>query len=84
MKLEDYRKYYIQGSDHYLIPKDEFEELLDEMQNWKEENEKQEEIIEKAIEYVKTVEILNILEVHRGYEEEYTNPLLEILEDKGD
>lgn len=36
MKLEDYRKYYIQGSDHYLIPKDEFEELLDEMDNLKE------------------------------------------------
>ena len=24
MNLEDYNKYYIQGSDHYLIPKDEF------------------------------------------------------------
>ena len=38
MKMEDYSKYYIQGSDHYLIPKDEFEELFNEMVNWKEEN----------------------------------------------
>ena len=38
MKIEDYNKYYIQGSDHYLIPKDEFMELFNEMVNWKEEN----------------------------------------------
>ena len=38
MKIEDYSKYYIQGLDHYLIPKDEFEELFNEMVNWKEEN----------------------------------------------
>ena len=37
MKLEDYFKYYIQGSDHYLIPKDIFDELFNEMENWKEE-----------------------------------------------
>ena len=37
MKLEDYFKYYIQGSDHYLIPKDVFNELFNEMENWKEE-----------------------------------------------
>ena len=37
MKIEDYFKYYIQGSDHYLIPKDVFDELFDEMENWKEE-----------------------------------------------
>lgn len=27
--MKDYQEYYIQGSDHYLIPKEEFEELLD-------------------------------------------------------
>lgn len=37
MKIEDYSKYYIQGSDHYLIPKDVFNELFDEMVNWREE-----------------------------------------------
>ena len=38
MNKEDYFKYYIQGSDHYLIPKDVFMELFNEMVNWKEEN----------------------------------------------
>ena len=37
MKKEDYSKYYIQGSDHYLIPKDVFKELFNEMENWREE-----------------------------------------------
>ena len=37
MKKEDYNKFYIQGSDHYLIPKDVFIELFEEMENWKEE-----------------------------------------------
>lgn len=31
MKIEDYSKYYIQGSDHYLMPKDVFKELFGEM-----------------------------------------------------
>ena len=38
MNLEDYNEYYIQGSDHYLIPKDVFIELFSEMENWKEES----------------------------------------------
>lgn len=37
MTKEDYFKYYIQGTDHYLIPKDVFNELFNEMSNWKEE-----------------------------------------------
>lgn len=49
MKIEDYNKYYIQGSDHYLIPKDVFKELFNEMVNWKEESQKQKEVIDKAI-----------------------------------
>lgn len=48
MKLEDYFKYYIQGSDHYLIPKDVFKELFNEMINWKEESQKQKEVIEEV------------------------------------
>lgn len=36
MNKEDYSKYYIQGSDHYLIPKDVFIELFEEMKNWRE------------------------------------------------
>ena len=49
MKIEDYNKYYIQGSDHYLIPKDVFDELFDEMENWKEDTQKYKEVIDKAI-----------------------------------
>ena len=45
--LEDYFKYYIQGSDHYLIPKDIFDELYNEMSNWREESKKQKEVINK-------------------------------------
>ena len=48
MKIEDYNKYYIQGSDHYLIPKDEFKELFNEMVNWREESNKKKEVIDKA------------------------------------
>lgn len=51
MNKEDYNKYYIQGSDHYLIPKDVFKELFNEMINWKEESQKQKEVIDKAIEF---------------------------------
>ena len=52
MKLEDYNKYYIQGSDHYLIPKDEFKELFNEMINWKEESNNKKEVIDKAREII--------------------------------
>ena len=51
MTKEDYFKYYIQGSDHYLIPKDVFNELFNEMSNWKEESQKKKEAIDKAIEF---------------------------------
>ena len=54
MNLEDYNKYYIQGSDHYLIPKDVFKELFDEMSNWRDESKQLKEVIDKAIEYIKS------------------------------
>ena len=38
MNEEDYFKYYIKGSDHYLIPKYVFNELFNEMSNWREES----------------------------------------------
>lgn len=53
MNKEDYTKYYIQGSDHYLLPKDVFIELFDEMNNWKEESKKKDEVIEQAIQELK-------------------------------
>ena len=52
MNKEDYFKYYIQGSDHYLIPKDVFNELFDEMENWRKESKKQKEVIDKSIKYI--------------------------------
>ena len=48
MKIEDYNEYYIQNSDHYLIPKDVFMELFNEMINWREESNKKKEVIDKA------------------------------------
>lgn len=53
MKIEDYNKYYIQGSDHYLIPKDVFKELFNEMINWKEESQRQKEMIDKIMNLIK-------------------------------
>ena len=47
MNIEDYNKYYIQGSDHYLIPKDVFKELFNEMINWKQQCKKQKEVIDR-------------------------------------
>ena len=52
MKIEDYNEYYIQGSDHYLIPKDIFKELFNEMINWREESNKQKEVMDKAREII--------------------------------
>ena len=85
MKLEDYFKYYIQGSDHYLIPKDVFKELFNEMVNWKEESQRQKEVIDKVKSAIKgdidgfmtinehgeSQEILDLLEIY-----------LQILEEK--
>ena len=59
MKMEDYNKYYIQGSDHYLIPKDVFEELFDEMSNWRDESKQLKEVIEEVREYINSKVISN-------------------------
>lgn len=53
MKLEDYFKYYIQGSDHYLIPKDIFDELFEEMESWKHDTQKYKEVIDKIKKEIK-------------------------------
>ena len=52
MKIEDYFKYYIQGSDHHLIPKDEFKELFNEMSNWREEAKELKKQLEEANEKI--------------------------------
>ena len=61
MKLEDYFKYYIQGSDHYLIPKDIFDELYNEMSNWREEVKE----LKKQLEYLRSGEYYNQLRFER-------------------
>lgn len=57
MKIEDYTKYYIQGSDHYLIPKDVFMELFNEMINWKEEIKELKDNWNKLREYIKETKL---------------------------
>lgn len=52
MTREDYSKYYIQGSDHYLIPKNIFDELFTEMGNWEKRITKQKEVINKVIKLI--------------------------------
>ena len=46
MNKEDYEKYYQTGGS-YVIPVEIFNELFDEMINWKEESQKQKEVINK-------------------------------------
>ena len=58
MNLEYYNKYYIQGSDHYLIPKYVFEELFDEMSNWRDESKQLKEVIEEVREYILNHELV--------------------------
>ena len=60
MKIEDYNEYYVQGSDHYLIPKDVFKELFNEMINWKEESNKQKEVIYKINNYIDNYDIFKV------------------------
>lgn len=61
MSREDYAKYYIQGSDHYLIPKDVFIELFEEMSNWKEEAKE----LKEELDYLRSGEYLNQLRFER-------------------
>ena len=79
MKIEDYNKYYMQGSDHYLIPKDVFKELFNEMINWKEESQRQKEMIDKTIEYIKEKQKIQYKFALSHIE---CDDLLQILEDK--
>lgn len=80
MKLEDYEQYYIENSEHYLIPKEVFIELFNEMINWKEESKKQKEVIDKAIGYIeentccelRTSKLLDILKEEKYEKEERT------------
>ena len=90
MNKEDYFKYYIQGSDHYLIPKDVFKELFDEMINWRDENKKQKEVIDKVIEYINKYESIKAYYEYidedgydeYNYDEDFKKELLDILKEE--
>mgnify|MGYP004650649039 CR=1 FL=1 len=79
MNIEDYNKYYIQGSDHYLIPKDVFEELFNEMINWKEKSQKQKEVIDKLSKIIYEIDYLR--KTAGGYPSHYLDELLDILKE---
>lgn len=81
MTREDYSTYYIQGSDHYLIPKNIFDELFTEMGNWKKESQKQKEVIDKAIKYINGAYEMAIYTKSVGLEEENIEDLLDILKE---
>lgn len=38
MNIDNYNEYYVQGSDHYLIPKHEFREIFRELEKLKNDN----------------------------------------------
>ena len=84
MNLEDYNEYYIQGSDHYLIPKDVFKELFNEMVNWKEASEKaRKEAIELLEKHLEAKSYGN--HKYELFSREYLEELLKILYvDKGE
>ena len=78
MNKEDYFKYYIQGSDHYLIPKDIFDELFNEMNNWREESkELKQKYLNAVVDYEITMSDKTELEKQLEYlrSGEYLNQL---------
>ena len=84
MNKEDYFKYYIQGSDHYLIPKDVFDELFEEMESWKENTNKYKEVIDKVSSQIKLYGKYNGEKCTRGFSVMTAdfNKLLDILEEE--
>ena len=75
MNKEDYFKYYIQGSDHYLIPRDEFIEVL-------RKNEELKKQLEDANEKIILLQASKpMLEWKKGIREKSTKRVYEWLED---
>ena len=71
MKIEDYNEYYIQGSDHYLIPKDVFDELFDEMVNWREESKQLKYNWNKLRDYLHNVDV--VIDYSENYDGTFIN-----------
>ena len=79
MKIEDYSKYYIQGSDHYLVPKDVFLELFYEMESWRQECKEYKEKVVKAVEIINNDNMYD----DNGFEGRvFQHDLLKVLEDE--
>lgn len=78
MNKKDYIKYYIQGSDHYLIPKDVFIELFNEMVNWREESK---ELNKKYLNAVADYETtMSELQEIKKQQEEFINYMMNTIE----
>ena len=67
---EDYSKYYIQGSDHYLIPKDELVCLLKEIKE-----------LQSQLSYLRSGEYLNQLRFERDMLQQENQELKKQLEE---
>lgn len=67
MKIEDYNEYYIQNSNHYLIPKDVFIELFNEMSNWREEAKELKKQLEEINKMIEKCGFVNIEQVMLNY-----------------
>lgn len=83
MNKEDYFKYYIQGSDHYLIPKDIFNELFEDYECFKSDCKKYKEVIDKAIKCIDyNTKYRNGADIYQfvDIESEILEPLQDILE----
>lgn len=70
MDKQDYEKYYQQGGS-YIIPTEIFNELFEEMVNWREESKQ----LKEQLEYLRSGEYLNQLKWER-------NMLEDLIEDK--
>lgn len=60
MKINDYIKYYIQGSDHYLIPKYEFKEIFREIEKLKNDNKHLNMQLDRALDDLDDEQIMNV------------------------
>ena len=80
MNKEEYFQFYIQGSDHYLIPKDVFDELFDEMVNWREESKELKKQLEEANEKILLLQASEpMLEYKKALEENQQKEFIEYM-----
>ena len=78
MNKEDYFKYYIQGSEHYLIPKDVFNELFDEMESWKQDTNKYKGVIDKIKECINEFPIIHYSSIEKVNKKRLSGKLIPV------